>query len=128
MATAAAGTADCWRRTTLAGALPRTSAAFLFLSVVAVAAIVSARWITATTAVSRKPLRFLLCRVSIGVSAPLPSRRAVAPHDRENLSLFFLLRFFRKLFSKKILRKRCSRIFFRNMTSDGVTSFSENEE
>jgi len=68
MATAAAGTADCWRRTTLAGALPRTSAAFLFLSVAAVAAVVSARWITATTAVSRKKLSDSFLSFSIGVS------------------------------------------------------------
>uniref|UniRef100_K3Y6K5 Glycosyl transferase CAP10 domain-containing protein n=1 Tax=Setaria italica TaxID=4555 RepID=K3Y6K5_SETIT len=47
---ATAGPGDCRRRTVLAGALSRTSAAFLFLSVVAVAAVVSARWITATTA------------------------------------------------------------------------------
>ncbi|CAN6249502.1 unnamed protein product [Urochloa humidicola] len=51
MATAAlaAATGDCRRRAVLAGALSRTSAAFLFVSVVAIAAVASARWITATT-------------------------------------------------------------------------------
>jgi hypothetical protein len=69
-APAASGTADCWRRSGLAGALSRTSAAFLFLSVVAVAAVVSARWITATTAVSSKLSDSVIpsCRVSIGTS------------------------------------------------------------
>ncbi|CAN6235742.1 unnamed protein product [Urochloa humidicola] len=53
MATTAAAAADCRRRAVLAGALSRTSAAFLFLSVVAVAAVVSARWIAATTTAGR---------------------------------------------------------------------------
>ncbi|KAJ1272017.1 hypothetical protein BS78_06G171000 [Paspalum vaginatum] len=49
---AAASAADCRRRTVLGAALPRTSAAFLFLSVVAVGAVVfvSARCIAATAA------------------------------------------------------------------------------
>jgi hypothetical protein len=89
MATAAPAV-DCrWRRIVLAGALSRTSAAFLFLSVVAVAAVVSARWITATTAVSRKALRFLLIVPrSIGILS-LRRCRALASHDREDPSLPF---------------------------------------
>lgn len=47
MATAAA---DCRTRTVLKAALSRTTAAFLFVSVVAVGVVVSGRWITATTA------------------------------------------------------------------------------
>ncbi|ONM15475.1 downstream target of AGL15 2 [Zea mays] len=47
MATAAA---DCRTRTVLKAALSRTTAAFLFVAVVAVGVVVSGRWITATTA------------------------------------------------------------------------------
>ncbi|GJN02226.1 hypothetical protein PR202_ga19556 [Eleusine coracana subsp. coracana] len=48
MATAAPA-ADCRRRAVLSTTLSRTSAAFLFLSVVVVGAVASARWITSTT-------------------------------------------------------------------------------
>jgi hypothetical protein len=41
--------ADCRRRAVLPAALSKTSAAFLFLSVVVVGAVASAGWITYTT-------------------------------------------------------------------------------
>ncbi|XP_066348671.1 uncharacterized protein [Miscanthus floridulus] len=53
MATAAPVAADCRVRTLLAAALSRTTAAFLFLSVVAVGVVVSGRWITAATTAGR---------------------------------------------------------------------------
>ncbi|KAG2567671.1 O-glucosyltransferase rumi homolog isoform X1 [Panicum virgatum] len=91
MATAAAGTADCRRRATLAGALSRTSAAFLFLSVAAVAAVVSARWITATTAgrLTRLPTTAAIPAAALHPEAehPQPLRPSAAappppPHSR----------------------------------------------
>jgi hypothetical protein len=51
MATVAPST-DCRRRAVLTAALSRTSAAVLFLGVIVVGAVASARWITSTTAVS----------------------------------------------------------------------------
>jgi hypothetical protein len=75
MATAAPAAADCRLvRTVLAAALSRTTAAFLFLSVVAVGVVVSGRWITAaTTAVSPRSL-IPSCRVTTGT--------CLIPHDR----------------------------------------------
>jgi len=68
MATAAPAAAECRVRTLLAAALSRTTAAFLFLSVVAVGVVISGRWITAaTTAVSPRSL-IPSCRVTIGAS------------------------------------------------------------
>jgi hypothetical protein len=88
MATAAPAATDCRVRTVLAAALSRTTAAFLFLSVVAVGVVVSGRWITATTAVSpRSPIPS--CRVTIDASFLLRCC-CLIPHDRENLPLFYI--------------------------------------
>nr|CAB3487769.1 unnamed protein product [Digitaria exilis] len=69
MATAMA--AGSRRRAVLAGVLSRTSAAFLFLSVAAVAAIVSARWISATTALQGRLTR-------LPTTAAIPAAAAAA--------------------------------------------------
>nr|CAB3485248.1 unnamed protein product [Digitaria exilis] len=81
MATAMA--ADSRRRAVLAGVLSRTSAAFLFLSVAAVAAIGSARWITATTAgrLTRLPTTaaILAAAAAEHPHPPRPSASAPSP-------------------------------------------------
>ncbi|KAF8704000.1 hypothetical protein HU200_031482 [Digitaria exilis] len=83
MATAMA--ADSRRRAVLAGVLSRTSAAFLFLSVAAVAAIGSARWITATTALQGRLTRLPTTAAILAAAAaehphpPRPSASAPSP-------------------------------------------------
>ncbi|CAN6268682.1 unnamed protein product [Urochloa humidicola] len=79
MATAAlaAAAGDCRQRTVLAGALSRTSAAFLFLSVVAVAAVASARWIAATNALQGR-----LTRLPTTAAIPAAALHPEAEHPQ----------------------------------------------
>ncbi|XP_062184736.1 uncharacterized protein LOC133888482 isoform X2 [Phragmites australis] len=77
MATAApAAGADCRRPTVLVPALSRTSAAFLFLSVIIVGAVVSARWITTTTTALQGRL------TRLPATAATPADAAAALHTQ----------------------------------------------
>ncbi|GJN26893.1 hypothetical protein PR202_gb14860 [Eleusine coracana subsp. coracana] len=75
MATAAPAV-DCRQRAVLSTTLSRTSAAFLFLSVVVVGAVASARWITSTTAV----LQGRLTRLPATAATPAGTAAASALH------------------------------------------------
>ncbi|KAK3144141.1 hypothetical protein QOZ80_4AG0309270 [Eleusine coracana subsp. coracana] len=74
MATAAPA-ADCRRRAVLSTTLSRTSAAFLFLSVVVVGAVASARWITSTTTLQGR-----LTRLPATAATPAGTAAASALH------------------------------------------------
>ncbi|XP_062226267.1 uncharacterized protein LOC133924648 isoform X2 [Phragmites australis] len=80
MATAApAAGADCWQRTVVVATLSRTSAAFLFLSVVVVGAVVSARYIITTTAALQGRLTRLPTTVAIPAAAVHPETQHSLP-------------------------------------------------
>jgi hypothetical protein len=97
MATVAPST-DCRRRAVLTAALSRTSAAVLFLGVVVVGAVASARWITSTTAVSSSklsPFRCCrsLCRASLSFYDRGKLREQFPLYDRERVRELTRLRF-----------------------------------